>query len=491
MRLKYGPVETVAQRSIDGKLLIDQGIVDPDFMPTVMSTFVEESPFLALLDAKGYKTKGINYSTNALLDGGNYKTVSSYHVQYRIKQNDMRKEHFRSNIAGVCFVDSANPTRPGLGKQPFYIYLDSNWIGGKDIILLADGKTQLYVDNEKGGESQPGGVFRYRVKVQGSRLDEYVDVDLMQDGFECQLAQTQHEQDFSTFGNERRTFDGFGDAYLTLQRLKYSYSGTAAAMDKNRKVTGRYVRGGDGNEAFLTRAHEEMLRWAARLLDFQLLEGKSTVDQDTKKVVMTDEANKEILSGNGVMYSGDGPVEYPQSNGWTPKFLENLLTDMSEYITADEKGQREAVMLLPQRSKIGLDLCLSSMGVTQDSNIEGEGDEKFINHTYGGFKLSGIKFYAVEYKNLSQRPGMPLKDGTRSNEHDGIIVPLGLTPGGQRGIEMIQLRPMVQGTVAGLDKGGNVSSSVDGSSEHILLQNGIISQNQVFKIYKPYKGNTL
>ena len=164
---------------------------------------------------------------------------------------------------------------------------------------------------------------------------------------------------------------------------------------------------------------------------------------------------------------------------------------MSEYITADENGSREAVMLLPQRSFIDLNLTLASMGVTQDSNIEGVGDEKFINHTYNGFKMAGIKFYAVEYKRLSQRPGMQLKDGTMSNEHDGIIVPLGMTQSGQRGIEMVQLRPMVQGTVAGIDKGGNVSSSVDGSSEHILLQNGIISQNQIFKIYKPIKGNTL
>ena len=48
MRLKYGPIETVAQRSIDGRLLIDQGIADPDIMPTVIGTFVEESPFLSL-----------------------------------------------------------------------------------------------------------------------------------------------------------------------------------------------------------------------------------------------------------------------------------------------------------------------------------------------------------------------------------------------------------------------------------------------------------
>jgi len=37
MRLKPGPLETVAQESISSRLLIDQGIIDPDFFPTVMS----------------------------------------------------------------------------------------------------------------------------------------------------------------------------------------------------------------------------------------------------------------------------------------------------------------------------------------------------------------------------------------------------------------------------------------------------------------------
>lgn len=492
MRLKYGPTTTVAQQSITGRLLIDEGIVDPDFMPTIVSMFKEESPFMALLDIKNYKSNNVNMRSN-FLDGEKYRTVSSNHVQYRIANNDMRKEHFASNVSGVTYVDSANPTKPGLNKQGFYVFIDSNWIGPKDIILLADGKTQLYVATDETPRVQPGGVYRYFVKVQGDRLDEYVDVNLLKDGAECQLVMTQHEQDFSEFGNERYTFGGFGDAYLTLQRLKYSYSGTAAAMDKNAKsVTGRWIQGGNGQDKrFLPQAHEEMLKWAARFLDFQLLEGKRTVNRDSKKVVMTDENNKEILAGDGVLYSGDGPIEYPQPNGWTPKFIENLLADVSEYVLPDEKGQMEVAMLLPHRSYIDLTLALAAMGKTMDSNIEGEGDDKMINDTYSGFKMAGIKFYAINYRRLTQRPGIQLKDGTMSNDHDGLIVPLGLTSAGARGIEMIQLRPMSEGTIAGLDKGGNIASSVDGSSEHILLQNGVVSQNQIFKIYKPLANQIL
>ena len=493
MRLKYGPLVTVAQESITDRLLIDQGIIDPDFMPTVLATFPEESPVLALLDVKGYKTKGINYSTNALVDGGNYTTVSSNHVQYRIAYDDMRKEHFRSNVNGICYKDDANPTKPGLNKQPFYIFLDSNWIGGHDVMLLADGKTHLWVDNERGGEPQPGGVFRYKVKVDGERNDEYVDPLVMQDSTEVQYAYNKQKQNFSEFGNERYTFGGFGDAYLTLQRFKYSYSGTAAAMDKNKGVKGRWIQNGGNKKdmAFLPYANEEMLKWTARSLEFQLLEGKGTVSRVDKKITLTDERNAEVLSGNGIMYSGDGPIEYPMNNGWTPIFVENLYQDIVEYILPDEDGKREFVMLMPQRAYLNWTACMIKMGVTMDMNIEGVGDEKIINHTYGGFSYGGYKAYVHEYKRLSRRPGIPLKDGTMSNEWDVIIIPLGKTRAGNRGIELIQLRPMVRGTVAGIDKGGNVSSSVDGSSEHVLIQNGVVSQNQIFKLYRPLKGNVL
>lgn len=491
MRLKPGIRQTVAQESISGRLLIDQGVIDPDFMPTVLSTFPEEAPIISLLDVKGFKTKGISYDSNWLRDGGRFRTVSSNHVQYRIANNDMRKEHFRSNINGLTFVDYANPAKPGLNKQPFYVFLDTNWVGGKDVILLGDGKTQLWVDNERGGREVAGGVYEFKVKVLSDSLDDYVDPNIMQDGYECQLVQTLHEQDFSEFGNERYTFGAYGDAYLSLQRIKYSYSGTAAAMDKNKKVEGRWVSygGGKNNSTFLSYAEEQMLRFAARFLNFQLLEGKGTVSQDTKKVVLTDERQREIMAGNGILYNGDGPIEYPQSNGWTEKWLDTFLQDVSSYIRLDETGERSAAVLLPNRSYTDFNILMKNIGVTQNNNIVGEGGEKIINNTYKGYNLAGITLYVTEYAHMSQRPGLPLNDGTRTSDYDGLVIPLGNTVSGDPGIQLIQLRPMVRGTVAGIDKGGMISSSVDGSSEHLLLQNGVISQNQIMKIYRPYRNN--
>jgi hypothetical protein len=131
------------------------------------------------------------------------------------------------------------------------------------------------------------------------------------------------------------------------------------------------------------------------------------------------------------------------------------------------------------------------MGVTADGNIVGEGGEKIINNTYKGYNLGGITLIAALDKTRSQRPGIQLSDGSMTTDHECIVLPMGKTQSGQRGAELISLRPMTRGTVAGIDKGGNVSSSVDGTSEHALIQNGIVWQNQAIIIYKPYKGNIL
>lgn len=490
-RLLPGPKDSVMQESISGRMLIELGIVDPDLMPTIMSLHADLAPFMALLDMRGYKTSGVNYGTNFLLDNGRFRTVSSNHVQFKIEASDWRIERFRPNANGVTYEDMANPTKPGLGKLPFYIYLDSNFAGGSEVILLADGRTQLFIVDKTGGEEVSGGVFRYKVKVDGNNIDEYADPKLLADGAECQVATSKYRQDFSTGGNEKHFFGGFGDAFLTLQRFKYSYSGTAEAMDRNKKVSGRWVSANAEykNMSFLSDAEDRMLKMAAKYTDFQLLEGKTTVDYTDKKVKLTDDEHQEVLSGAGVLYGGDGALEFPQNNGWTKSFIDAFLKDADSYIRPNESGNRDLFMLMHPTSYLSFQAAMRDFGITSDANIIGQGDDKMINNTYRGYSLAGINLIAVRSTALSQRPGMTMKDGTRSNEWDTICLPLGLSSTGERGIELIQLRPNVRGTVAGINKGGQISNDIDGTTEHLLVQVGVISMIQPIRIYRPWDEN--
>lgn len=484
MRILPGGAKTVSNESITSRMLLDYGVKNPDFIPTIFRIPELDSPLISLLDIKGLKTSGLNYGSSFL--NSNYRTVASNHIQYKIESTDIRKEHFKAGPDGYTYQDEGTPTTPGLNKKPFYVWLDSNYIGYNDIFLLADGRTQLFVLSD-GGEEESNNSYRYKVVVQGNLESEYVDPVVMSDGYEVMLAMTQHPQDFSDTGNERYTFGGFGDAYLSLQRIKYSYSGTAKAMDKNGQSS-VYTVMHNGQTTFLEYAELEMLKIAARFTEFQILEGKTTVNFDSKKVMIHDDKGREIQGGSGVMYSNYGPIEMPMNNGWNKKFLESFFADIDPSITRGADGNRELALLMAPRASLSFQQMMTSMRLTLNQNIVGEGAEKGVVDTYKYYEMDGIKIIASRYEKFSHRPGVPLIDGSKSNEWDCVGIPIGLTAGGRNSIELVQLRPTVKGTVAGIDAGGNIANSVDGSSTHMLWQLGVISQVQPILLYRPYKG---
>jgi len=482
MRLAPGGPQTVAQESITGRMLIDFGVNEPDFMPTVFRLFQDdESTITSILDIKGLKTQNINYSTN----DGSYRTVGSNHVQFAIDNSDVRKIHLRANALGLTYKDDANATEIGRNQTPFYIWVDTNWAGYKEIIELADNRTLLYILQDP--EEDSNDTWKLKVKVWTNIIANHVDVTLLEEGREAAAVMTAHEHEFSERGVEKYTFAGFGNSYLTLQRFKYSYSGTAKAMQKNGKVTGRWAVH-NGQKLFIEEAQIKMMKRAAEYLEYQVIFGKSTVTTDTNKVILRDDNGREVMAGSGIMYSGDGPIDMPYK-GWTKGFINSMLTNIDSYITRGSDGNREFVVVTSPTSTRDFHRCLrEDFGLTMNNNIVGDGASKGIIDSYSFYEIDGLRLIIKRSPWFTQqrRPGMPLSDGTYTNEWDGLVVPLGLSIGGNRnGIELIQLRPASRGTVAGIDAGGNIASSVDGSQEHILFQNGVISVIQPIRLYRP------
>ena len=492
MRVKLGGIVSIQNETISGHMLMERGYKNPDFIPTILRLPELKSPLISILDIKGLKTKGLNYSSN--FTNGNYRTVGSNVIEYRIETTDMRKEHIKANPDGVCFVDDANPTQPGYGKNPFYVYLDSDYIGYKEIFMLADTATHLYVISE-GGKEMSNGSYEYEVKLFSDQVTDYVDSTLLNEGYEVQQSMTAHEQEGSERGNEvRLPFAGVGRTWLTLQRVKYSYTGTAKAMDKGGVSHGYLVdhfAGGKTQTTFLDMAEMQMLKDASRFTEFAIMEGKPTVSQETNKVLITDKNGREVMAGSGIMWANDGPIWFPQPNGWTQGFLNALLMDIDPLITRGADGKRECFLAMAPKAYQSFTILMGQMGRTINNNIEGTGAEKGIIDTYSFYEFAGIRIIAERYDAFSQRPGIVLKDGSKTNEWDCYLIPLGQTNGGRNGVELCQLRPAVNGTVAGINEGGQVASSVDATHKHMLWQIGVISQIQPLRIYRPYKNNTL
>jgi hypothetical protein len=191
------------------------------------------------------------------------------------------------------------------------------------------------------------------------------------------------------------------------------------------------------------------------------------------------------MAGDGLVNSNGGPVDVFY-NGWTKEFIDFLIDEIDQYVLADQNGKYEVVMLMAPKAYSSFQTLMRTLGTTINSNIVGDGASKGFIDTYAFYEIGGIRLIPFKEPSMTLRPGIKLPDGTNHNDMDVIMVPLGMASDGGNGVQLIQLRPMAEGEVAGIDEGGKLASSVDGSSKHILFQNGIINQNKIFYLRKPY-----
>lgn len=483
MRLLPGQPQDIAGESITSYSLIQNAINKPDVLPRVWELFEEEeSPLSAILSKKGQFTKGLFDNMNT----SNYRVVKSNHVQYPIKSSDRRKLRLVPNSSGVAFVSDAYPTRPGYGQTPFYFWLDSNWARPKEVIELADNNTLVYIYDENEPQQDSYG-WRYEGKLVTKNREAYIDTVLLAAGMEAAVVQTLYEQDFSETGAEKYTFDGWGHAYMSLQRIKMSWSGTAAAMGAAKEWYAFQNSRGETVNTYIEYAEKTMLKRMSAYHEYSIIFGKGTVATDGE-VILKDKRGREIMSGDGVMNQGDGAYEYPLNGPWTLKRLESIMTDADARSGKD--GKIEVVMLAGYQNLLSFGEMMRRHGfVTQNNNVEGSGSEKGVNNDYAYYELGGVRIIPKRYRFFDNidRPTVYLPDGTRRTSWDAVFVPLGMTAGGDTGIELVQLRPPKKGEVNGIDVGGKMASSVDGSTMHVLVQSGVISRVKISRVFRNYK----
>jgi hypothetical protein len=479
MRLLPGQPKDIANESISSYNLMRAAVVDPDMITTVYRLFPEEAPLTDFLEIKGLKAKGLYEG----LANGQYKVTKSNVVMYPIANTNKRKMRFVGVFSnGACYASDAYPTTPGKDQTEFYVYLDSNWAIPKETLELADNRTLLYIIDDQVPEEYNGS-FKYRVKVVTKIKATYCDPILLQEGMECTPVMTMYEHDFSETAGEKYTFDGWGRSYMTLQRFKHSWSGTAAAMKEGMKWTIH-----NGEKSFLSHADYLMMKRAAEYHEYAMVFGQGTVDEDGN-ILMKDTKGREVMAGDGIMYQGEGAFEYPVSV-WNMNFIEGIMSDID--LRRGKDGLIEAVVMGGKQAISNFSRVLREAGfTTMNNNVEGSGASKGVNNSYEYYEIDGVrlKFIRYRYFDTMQRPSIDLPDGTRRSSHDAIIVPLGVDDNGNNGIEMMTLRGVKSGTVKGIDAGGDIASSIDGSHKHLLFQSGVICRNKVSRIFKPVPTN--
>jgi len=487
MRLLPGQPADVVGESITSYSLTRSAVVDADVLPRVYQPFADEeySPLSAILAEKGYFTEGLREGTWTT----KFRTMASNHIMYPIASSQKRKIHFALSDTGVSYYSPAYTTQPGYRGTPFYIYLDNNWARPKEVIELSDNRTQLYLYSEE-EPIEANGAWRYEVRLNTNDKDDYCDTNLLASGEEAAVGMTQYEHDFSETGSEKYTFDGWGHAYMTLQRVKMSYSGSAAAMKPSRDWYAYQNKRGEKNYGYLDHAEKEMLRRAVKYHEYQLLFGKCTVDVDGK-VFMHDKRGREVMAGGGLLYGNDGAVERPMTTaGWTELYLRALMQDLD--LRSGREGHKEAVIIGGYENIASFHNLMFKLGYkTLNNNIVGSPNtaEKGINMDYSYYEFMDCRLIPMRYRwfDNEERATKILSNGSKKGSWDAIVCPLGFTAEGDNLLELVQLRPAVTGTVNGIDSGKeDLASSVDGSSKHHLWQTGIVSRTTVQYCFMPW-----
>lgn len=484
MRLLPGGQPTdIANQSIDSLALMKAAVSNPDILPTVFELFKEEdTPLSTLLNVKGMKTNGLYDG----FSGSNYRIVKSNVVQYLIKHSDRRKLRFVKGPEGTTFTCDAYPTTPGYNESIVYCYFDTNWAGPNEVIELNDNETKIFIIDDQTPEDV-GGAWRHMCRLVSKDNTRYILPELMEENNEAAVVYTMYEHDFSETGNEKYTFDSFGQTYMTLQRLKYSIGGTAEALEPNKHWVMHTNSKGQKGYSWLTHAQYLMMKRAAQYHEYATIFGEGTVSPVDGKIMMRDKQGREIMAGDGIMYQGDGAYEYPY-NTMSLKFIEGIMEDAD--LRVGKNGKLEIAFLGGIKAINNFSKLMHASGfTTQNNNVVGDAESKGVNNDYAYYEFGGVRIIPKRFRWLDSedRAKKELSDGTNRGSHEGIFVPLGTTSSGENQIELVQLRAPKEGAVHGINKGGGtMSNSVDGSHYHFLFQTGVICRAKIQRIFRPY-----
>ena len=275
MRRLNSTPQVVAQNSISYKMLMELGRMNADYVPIIMSAHKDVAPLTSFLVSKNKMTRGLNYSSSFFDENGNitgkYRAVGSNVLEYRIEKADIPIGLFKANADGETYIDDLNSAdNIGKGKVGFWIFTDNNVSGYKDVIVLADGQTQLIIINDP--EPSSNDTYKLFVKLVSGEYADVVNKICLPTvwSFNC----------FTLYTSKTSPKEVTN---VTLQELSvvhilpYNVS-NIRIQERQRlstKLKGiRYFMEQGGVQSFITEADYQMTRIAAQFQENALLEGK-------------------------------------------------------------------------------------------------------------------------------------------------------------------------------------------------------------------------
>lgn len=474
MRILPGRPADISNETLMEHQLMRASIANPEYLIQTATLWRDEGTQLtSLLADRGMYTSGIQKNFNGESTDPRkrrYRTVGNRRLMWDLKANLTRKATLVAAYDGAAFVSDAYPTKPGFGGTSFRVALNNNWMSPKDVLELPDSaKTQIYVASTQLPDEIETGVFEYICKCVGSTKEEYVDPSLLVEGNEVGYLYNAFEE-MSETAYEKYTFNGKAATNMTIQRLKWSISGTA----EQTKANERWLEHA-GSKAVVDWQDLAMLKRYSMGIENSILYGKSTVNEKNE-IFLRDMENKEIMIGDGILNQGDGAFKFPYNGRVTRPFLNNILKNIR--LSSNNEGFIEVAALCGQRAFAQFQELMQPYLVNGNA-VDGTGTNKGINTSVSYYEIGGVRIIPTWYKNFDSASRPRYAGQTDHADTDRIVfINLGWDEG-LPNIELVALgkRGFLSGTVTGINDGdgGEISNSVDGKHKHVLSEIGVVN----------------
>lgn len=464
-----GAVTQHSNATISLRTLQEAMLLKPEIIYNVSNLFEKnETVFSSFLGRKGLTMGGLYADAK----GTGFQVVGNRQVKWPLKGYEERKGKVLETVPGT----------PGLNQATFTLTLDTDWFDKNEILDLWDRRTLLFI-HDKQRSSTPG-AWNYTVQLMSNEVGAFVNPRLLVAGSEVGFSYTAYPE-LSEDGNEKYTHPEWHTEFMTIQRMKFSISGSAAAQSG-------YVLEHNGKKLFASSAYLQMLKRFMRARENQLLFAKATVDANSNVYLKDLETGKDIVAGNGLMHQGDPSMKFSYSN-LSMKWLDNMMDNMDLMATEDGVGE---IVIAGGQTFINQfhRLMTQVLGQNPEPLVEGSGNDKVINtnfsaYVHNGIRLTPMRLRAFDYQ---LRPNQSDVWGQNYGSRMGFALNLGNTIGGEGSIRLMALgnsdedRRFVQKEVIGMSGGGAKnskserimsSSSVDGHQVHVLCESGVALMN--------------
>lgn len=422
-------------------------------------------------------TEGLGEIYDVKTKTDRYTPVNDTGYKWKLKGNNSMKVKIASTYTPAAFS--------GANGIPFVLCLENDNFNPNDIIRVPVGSTYALLFVTGTPENVGPNQYNYIVKLVSRNKSEAIPQSALLPGKEVSYSYNAHpELSERGYLTSRRQMEEHVN-YLTRIRHSFSVSGDAAAT----KYLIEDIVNMDGKKVVNNYITDQLFMDAMESFHFSkemsLIYGKSTMDP-SGKCFLQDGQGRDIETGDGILEQLSNSCKQTYT-----RLTINLLRDIISYISLRMPKRTGNEILLTtgiegyKEFQNLMDDLHAARFTTDDNYVQSVNGKYELGMEYSAYKYMGNKII-VNCNNVFDHPGLPSEvdnQGRRIESFRMLFLDIS-SYDGVKNIEMVAKdgRSFIVGEIDGIGgqdgkTSGKVSTSVDGSSKHILGHCGIVLHN--------------